>query len=79
MPGDTAGIKHIQIGINFLNFQYYHLQVYLTRSDKSRHSTCLAAARSAIRLLDTLVSHTNVFYNGIIWQVSCCNAEVARF
>lgn len=57
----------VQLGIDNLTFQYFHLVVYLTKADKQSHNTCLAAARSAISMLDRLVSDSNQVFNGIVW------------
>lgn len=57
----------VRLGINNLTFQHLHLTVYLTKGDKTNHDTCLTAARSAICMLDQLVSNSNQVFNGIVW------------
>jgi hypothetical protein len=64
---DPEEKKAVQLGIDFLTFQYYHLSVYLTRADKANPNACLTAARSAISLLDTLVANSAQVFNGIVW------------
>ncbi|KAH8594957.1 hypothetical protein B0O99DRAFT_167894 [Bisporella sp. PMI_857] len=67
--GSSEELEAIELGANFLSFQYHHLMVYLTRSDKSKQDICLASAGSAISLLDKLVSDTTQIYSGIVWQL----------
>lgn len=57
----------IDLGLNFLHFQYHHLVVFLTRSHESSKSTCLVSARESLILLDRLVSNSSQVYNGIVW------------
>jgi hypothetical protein len=59
----------ICIGIDFLVFQYHHLTIYLNRADKEPRSQakCLASARAAIPLLESLVSATSQVFNGLVW------------
>jgi hypothetical protein len=61
--------REIQLGISFLTFQNHHLVVHLTRNDKTAGEECLASARAAINLLESLVSNSTAVYNGISWQL----------
>ena len=60
----------VRLGIDNLTFQYHHLTVYLTRGATAYHNECLAAARSAISVLDKLVSNSTQVFNGIVWWVN---------
>jgi hypothetical protein len=57
----------INLGFDFLTYQYHHLIVCLTRSDSSSRAICLRSARVAISILQTLVSHSEEVFNGIVW------------
>jgi hypothetical protein len=57
----------MDIGIDSMTFQYYHLQVLLTRHDETDRDMCLTGARQAIQILDRLVSSSAEVYNGITW------------
>ncbi|ESZ91147.1 hypothetical protein SBOR_8481 [Sclerotinia borealis F-4128] len=67
--GESSEIQSIEIGINFLIFQYHHSVVYLTRSSKQNHELCLFSARVAIKMLEKLVQNSNEVFNGILWQL----------
>ncbi|OAP63977.1 hypothetical protein AYL99_03204 [Fonsecaea erecta] len=64
---DSASLS-IKIGFSFLNYQYHHLIVCLTRGDESCREKCLGSARAAISLLKGLVAHSEEVFNGIVWQ-----------
>jgi hypothetical protein len=57
----------VRLGFTHLKYQYHHLVVTLTRSDKSCREICLNSARAAIILLKGLVAHSEEVFNGIIW------------
>lgn len=63
---DPAKIS-IRIGFTYLTYQYHHLVISLTKSEKSCRETCLDSARKAIALLRGLVAHSEEVFNGIIW------------
>ncbi|TGO29272.1 hypothetical protein BPAE_0017g00800 [Botrytis paeoniae] len=67
--GEESEIQSVQMGINFLTFQYHHSVVYLTRSSKHNHELCLFHARIAIDMLEKLVSSSLEVFNGIVWQL----------
>ncbi|KAF7909060.1 hypothetical protein EAE99_011541 [Botrytis elliptica] len=67
--GEESEIQSVQMGINFLTFQYHHSVVYLTRSSKHNHELCLFHARIAIEMLEKLVSSSLEVFNGIVWQL----------
>jgi len=57
----------MKLGIAFLEFQYQHFIVLLTRDENSRRDVCINASRAALRLLKQLVSNSMSLYNGITW------------
>ncbi|KAE8445521.1 hypothetical protein EG329_013284 [Mollisiaceae sp. DMI_Dod_QoI] len=59
--------EEVRLGVNIQQFQYHHLVVYLMRGDKNNERTCLESARTAVSLLEHLVSNSGQVFNGIIW------------
>jgi hypothetical protein len=59
--------SEVDLGLNCIEFQYHSLVVFLTRRRVEERGICLASARSALSLLEALVSNSSQVYNGIVW------------
>lgn len=70
---DDLNLRSLELGVSSVKFQYYQLSVLLTRSNKIWREECLQSSRSALLLLDELVSHSNDVYNGTYRTPSCRN------
>lgn len=57
----------MDLGLQTMLFQYYHLLVLLTKAFEDDREVCLGAAREALSMLDRLVSTSEQLYNGVVW------------
>jgi hypothetical protein len=66
---DEGQRKEMTLGLNSFIFQFYHLEVLLSRHDELNPELCLESARNALTVLPRLISTSEQVYNGIIWYV----------
>jgi hypothetical protein len=57
------------LGLDSFTFQFYHLEVLLTRGEELNPELCLESARNALVILPRLISTSEQVYNGIVWYV----------
>lgn len=61
--------SEMELGLKFVEFRYHSLIVFLSRRRIADRGGCLASARRALALLESLVSNSSQVYNGIVWQL----------